>query len=549
MKESDLPLLVGAGEAAFERRDWTAAYQSLSRAGADGVLDAEGWDLLGEAAWWLGEIDDALTAWERAYDCHLGDRRRRSAALSAMYVAYHSIERGDVAKGSGWVSRMTRLLDDEPEGSEHGYPLYFRLFELSSDGNIDGAMTLAARMQELGHRFDDPNLVAVGLMGEGRMLIKQGHVEDGMPLLDEAMLAALSDQLHPVWTGAIYCHLMDVCHELSELRRAGEWTHAAATWCEDLPPNALYRGICRVHRAQVLRRQGAWEQAEEEADRACRDVAHLHPGTVAEGHYELGEIRRLRGDLDGAESSYRRAHELGRDPQPGLALLRMMQDQVDVAATSIASALEARRGDPLGRAQLLAGQCEIALASGDVDTARAAATELGQTAQEYQSSGLEAAARQADGAVWVHDGKVQEAVGTLRSACRLWQEMDAQYSAARTRLLLSKAHRELGDDDGARLELDAAENTFRRLGATPALAELEELQGKSSLPAGLTDRQGEVLELVATGASNSEIGTSLFISKRTVDRHVSDIFTKLGVSSRTEATAWAFEHGLVPRRG
>jgi DNA-binding NarL/FixJ family response regulator len=342
---------------------------------------------------------------------------------------------------------------------------------------------------------------------------------------------------------------MDACRELGEVRRAVEWTDAAERWCEKLPDAGLYRGICRVHRAQVLQLQGAWDQAEREATHACADVVRLHLGTVAAGHYEIGEIRRLRGDLAGAEEAFRRAHELGHDAQPGLALVRLARGQAGAAAASIRAALAARAGDQLGRAELCAAQVEIALAAGAADTARAASDELAATAAAYTSSGSTAAARQARGAMLLAAGNAKEALTTLRSACRLWQELDAKHRAAKTRVLLARAYQGLDDEDAAQLELDAACAVFERLGAALDIALVAELQGRSELPGGLTEREAEVLRLVATGRSNRDIAAALFISERTVHRHLSNIFAKLGVTSRTAATAYAFEHDLVPGNG
>lgn len=546
MGEAPEPLR--AARDAFRRHDWSGAFEHYRAAGEVLDLDADDAFALAESAWWWGEIDAALEAWEQAHDRYRRDGQARRAAMSAMFIAAHSMTRGDAAAGSGWMSRVHRLLSDEPEGPEHGYPIYFEIFGAMSAGDHDGAVAAAQRMQELGRRFDDPNLVAVSLLGEGRARIKLAQVSDGLPLLDESMLAALSGDLHPVWAGAIYCHLMDACRELGDLRRASEWTEAATRWCERLPDGALYRGICRVHRAQVLQAHGAWDQAEHEATRACADVVRLTPGTVAEGHYEIGEIRRLRGDLSGAEEAFRQAHELGRDPQPGLALVRLAQGRVDVAARAIHVAIEARPGDPLGRAQLRAAQIEVALAAGDDAIAQLATEELEMTASAYQSPGIEAAARQARGAVQLRSGETTEAVTTLRSACRIWQDLDAKHSAARTRVLLAETYRALGDEDAAQLELDAAGAVFARLGAALDVRLVDQLRGRSTLPGGLTEREAEVLRLVATGSRNRDIAAALFISEKTVHRHLTNIYAKLSVTSRSAATAYAFTSGLAPGR-
>jgi DNA-binding NarL/FixJ family response regulator len=546
---ADVAATLESAERAFARDDWPTAFTSFRAAGEAADLSADQWYSLAESAWWLGEIDVALDAWRRAHDDYVASGDLSRAAMSALFLACHSLERGDAAAGSGWMHRTRRLLDDAPEGAAHGYPIYFRIFAEMAAGDLDAAMSSADEMGKIGRRFDDPNLVALSLIGRGRALVKRGSVADGMAVLDDAMLEALSGRLHPVWAGAVYCHLMDACHELDELRRAGEWTHAASRWCEGIPDGGLYRGICRIHRAQVLHTTGSWREAEREAAQACEDMAHLHIGTIAEGHYEIGEIRRLRGDLTGAEDAFRRAHELGRDPQPGLALVRLARGQPDTAAASIRTALAVLGADPLPRARLCVAQVEIALTVGDIGTARAACTELEQTAATYQSSGLAAAARQVRGALLLREGAAAEAVAMLRAACRRWQDLDAKHHAASTRLLLAEAYRSLGDEDAAQLELNAADAVFQQLGAEPGRRRAASLRGHGSLPGGMTDREIEVLRLVATGCTNRDVASMLFISERTVHRHLSNIFIKLGVSTRTAATAYAFEHGIASRSG
>jgi DNA-binding NarL/FixJ family response regulator len=547
---AELDEFIETARGAFERRDWRAARDAFHEARSRGDLAADDYFALAEAAWWVGEIDEALRAFEAAHRHYLDAGQPRRAAMAAMFLAAHASERGDSAIGSAWVGRMQRLLRDEPEGAEHGYPLYWDVFGAMGRGDLDGALAVARRMQDLGRRFTDPNLVAIGGLGEGRALIKQGRVEDGIALLDEAMLAALSDQLHPAWTGAIYCGLMDACHELVDIRRAGEWTNATAQWCDRLSDAVLYRGICRVHRAEVLQVHGAWADAEREALQASIDLEGVHVGTVAEAHYEVGELRRLRGDLAGAEDGFRRARELGRDPQPGLALVRLAQGKAHQAALSVRAALAERAGDRLGRVRLLAGLVEISLAGGEIEAARAAAAELRGTADSMQSSGLHALAEQAYGAVLLADGNAGEALRQLRAASRRWREINARYDDARTRLLLAQAYRALGDDDAATLELDAARATFDHLGAALDLRRTEQLRGTAPRPDGLTRREVEVLQLVATGKSNREVAADLYLSEKTVARHVANIFTKLGLSSRAAATAYAFEHYLVrPTRG
>jgi len=403
----------------------------------------------------------------------------------------------------------------------------------------------ARRLRELGRRHADPNLAAAGDLFEGRALVKAGRVAEGMALLDEAMLAVRSGALGPEWAGNIYCHLMTAFTELADVRRAAEWTDATSRWLETLPAAVLFTGICRVHHSQVLQRRGAWAQAEREAALVCADLADLQVAGAAEGHYQVGEIRRLRGDLDGAEAAYREAHRLGRDPQPGLALLRLASGRTAAAAASVRTALAAVVHDRLARARLCAAQVEIALAAGQPEVAARACDELERTASTYGSSGLEAAALQARGAALLAVGRAEAALPTLRAACRRWQELDAPHDAARVRVALAGAYRALGDGDAAALELDAAEAVFQRLGAAPDAVRVRALRARPALPGGLTEREAEVLALVAAGRSNREIAEALVLSSKTVARHLSNIFAKLGVASRTQAAAYAFEHGLA----
>jgi DNA-binding NarL/FixJ family response regulator len=540
-----------AARDAHRRRDWAAAREGFAAARAAGELAAADLDALGDAAWWLGELEEASAVMEAAYRRHLDEGRPGPAAMAAMGIGVNAFLRGDGVVGAGWVGRAQRLLADQPEGVEHGYLLYLELEGALGGGEDAGAVIgMARRLRELGRVHADPNLVAAGDLFEGRALVKRGRMAEGLALLDGAMLAVRSGELRPEYAGNIYCHLMATFAELADVRRAAEWTEATSRWLASLPAAVLFTGICRVHRSQVLQRTGAWAQAEREAAQVCLDLAELQVSGAAEGHYQVGELRRLRGDLAGAEAAYRQAHRLGRDPQPGLALLRLAQGRAPAAAASVRAALAAVVHDRLARARLCAAQVEIALAAAQPEVAARACEELERTASTYGSSGLEAAALQARGAVLLAGGRVEAALPTLRAACQRWQELDAPYDAARVRLALAEAYRALGDGDAAALELDAAEATFERLGAAPDAATVRALRGRPALPGGLTEREAQVLALVAAGRSNREIAEALVLSSKTVARHLSNIFAKLGVASRTQAAAYAFEHGLAtPSRG
>ncbi|WP_162453557.1 helix-turn-helix transcriptional regulator [Phytoactinopolyspora mesophila] len=540
--------MIESAREAFHSHDWIGAYEAFTAAREQGPLSAQDCHALAESAWWLGKIDECLDGFEEAHRRYMDAGQPLPATRSAFYLALHALERGESARGSGWLTRVRRTLADVPDSAEHGYLLYFDMFAAMGEGDLDTATAHATRMDELARRCDDPNLAALSVVGRGRALVKRGQVRDGLALLDDAMLAAVSQRLDPLWAGSIYCHLMDACQELMDLRRAAEWTQAATQRFDDLPQANILPGICRVHRAQVLQVQGDWDRAEHEASRACVDMLHVHVATAAEGHYEVGEIRRLRGDLAGAEQSFKRAHQLGRDPQPGLALLRLSEGRIDMATGSIRVALAAEATDRLKRARLCAAQVEITLAAGDVETARTATAELENIARIYDSAGLDASARNARGLVSLAEGEPGQALSSLRVALLSWQELDARYDAARTRLLLAEAYRALGDEGAAHLELEAARDAFNRLGAPMDVPFTTETGSGSALPGGLTNREVEVLRLVATGRSNKEIAAELVLSERTVHRHLSNILGKLGVSSRAGATGFAYDHGLVGRR-
>ena len=528
---------------AFARRDWQSAYEGF-RAAAD--LAAEDHDALAESAHWLGRTDVVVASYREAHRLHLRAGAGRPAALSAFNLALYLRIGGDGAQADAWQARALRLLEGEDEGPEHGYSLYLETARLMGV-DLDAARDAARRMQDVGRRFQDDTLVALGMFFEGRALVKQARVPEGLSLLDEAMLAALSDELKPMWTGAIYCGLLDACHELADIRRAEEWTAATRRWCSPLPAASLYPGICRVHWAEVLQARGAWDEAEAEALRACEDLAGIDVFAVADGYYEVAEVRRRRGEIAAAEDAYARAHEHGRDPQPGLALLRLAQGNTDAAAASIAAALTGFDGSRLERVPLLAAQVRIALAAGDVDLAGDAACRLSEIARSFDTRGIQACAHQCEGAVALARGQSVAALAALRSALVTWQELDAPYEAARTRVLLADAYQALGDGDAAARERAAARACFDRLGAVAEARALDRVATPGR--GGLSPREHEVLALVARGLSNRAIAGSLHLSEKTVARHLSNIFTKLGVSSRSAATAHAYEHGIVTAPG
>jgi DNA-binding CsgD family transcriptional regulator len=536
-----------AAREAYRRCDWQAARDGFAAAASEGDLSADDAFAFADAAWWLGKVDESLAAGEQAYRRYLEGDRPERAAMAAIHIAVDLLLRGDEVVGSGWIQRAQRLLADRQDSPEHGYLTYLLEVEAALGGPaFDAVWTSATRVADLGRRHGDANLVALGTLGQGRALVKQARTDEGLPLLDEAMLAVLAEDLSPEWAGNIYCHLMSACHELGDVRRAVAWTQATTSWLETLPAAVLFTGICRVHRSQVFQATGGWDEAELEAAKVCEDLEHIHVASAAEAHYQVGELRRLRGDLAGAETAYEEARARGRDPHPGLALLQLAQGRVEVAVAAITTAV-ASVEDPLARIRLRAAQVEIALAAGRPGLAEGACAEVADLAGRYRSDGFVALQRTTQGACLLARGEAEAALPSLRSACRSWRGLGMPYEAARTRVLAARACEALGDLDGARRELDAAAAAFDRLGAAGDAATVASLRGRAASPDGLTPRELDVLAEVASGSTNRDIARRLFISEKTVARHLSNIFAKLGCSSRTAAAAYAYEHGLGSR--
>lgn len=531
---------------AFRRRQWDEA-RELFR--ACGQVDLSAGDLASWAvcAWWLGLVDESVERGEAAFRAYLAAGGQREAAGQAIGIAVNHFLRGEEAPGSGWLGRAAALLADDPECTEAGYLRYLTEVESALAGpDPDSVIASARGVADLGRRLGDPNLMAAGAVGEGRVLVKQGRTAEGLALLDRALVAVQANELAADWAGNIYCHMIAACHELADVRRAKQWTESLERWLCELPAAVVFTGVCRLHRSQIMHVLGDWDRAEQDAVAVCGALEHIYCATAADGHYLLGELHRLRGRHVEAESAYHRAHRLGRDPQPGLALLRSTQGQFDSAVAAIRAALIAEPNDRLTRALLCAAQVEIALAAGDGATATRASAELTDTATEFGSPGLRAVAERAAGAILLADGNATAALPLLREACRRWVELAAPYECARTRVLLAATYHELGDAESADREQVAAGEVFTVLGVGldgPALATRAR---DRSLPGGLTDREAEVLGCLANGGSNKQIAAALAISDKTVQRHLSNIFTKLGLTSRTAAAAYAFEHGLVP---
>ena len=536
------------GREAYARRTWMDACTSLSHVDEAAPLGAEDLELLATSAYMLGRDDDYLSYLERAHHAYLDAGEAMRAVRCGFWVGVNLALRGEMARATGWFGRAQRLLGRERRDCvERGYLLLPGVLQRAATADYEGAYATAADAAEIGERFGDRDLFALAVHEQGRALVRQGRVEEGLGLLDEAMVAVIAGELSPIVTGLVYCSVIDGCQEVYELRRAQEWTAALTEWCEQQPDMVAFTGRCLVHRAEMLELHGAWRDALEEARRArqrCEQVKNQ--AAAAQAFYLQGEVHRLRGEFSAAEEAYREASRYGCEPQPGLALLRLAQGNDDAAAGAIRRVM-GESTEPLKRARLLPACVEIMLAVGDPQETHSACRELEEIAEGYESRMLGAMAAHAQGAVDLTEGDARAALVALRRAWQVWQELEVPYEAARVRVLLGLACRALGDEDTAALELEAARGVFAQLGAASDLAHVDSLTRRtpSTYAHGLTPRELEVLRLVAAGETNQAIATELFISEKTAARHVSNIFAKLGLSTRAAATAYAYQHGLV----
>lgn len=531
---------------ALARQDWGGARDAAATAVATSTdVEADLADMAADAAWWLGRLEDCIASRESAYRLYdeLGQSRR--AGQCAVWLYEHHLFRARPAAAGGWLRRARRALEGDVECVEYG-ALRLREAETAHGcGELDAALAGADAVIALGRRLRSPELEAEALQTKGRVLIDTGEMASGMAHLDEAMLFAVEGRLGPYSTGKIYCSLISACEELGDVDRAAEWTDATTDWSQQ-HPLAIFPGICRVHRAVVLKRRGSLAEAEREAARACDELAGSHLGVTAAAYTEVGDILRRLGELDRAETAFGQAQELCGQPCGGLALLRLAQGRV-ATAVSIATGCLRNSSGPLARASLLPIMAQVAIAADDTAAATDAVNELDEIVTAFPMPMLKAALLSARGRLELAAGDVERARDTLRSAVEAWQAIGVPYEVATAQTLLGKALRDAGEPAGAKASFETAAKLFDHIGAHLDARLLGDDTPPTPHPAGLTEREVEVLRLIASGMTNGDIAAALYLSVKTVSRHLSNIFTKIGVNSRAGATAFAFEHDLVTR--
>jgi DNA-binding CsgD family transcriptional regulator len=536
---------LAVAQSALGRHEWQAAFDAGEGVPAETPeLDAERADLVADAAWWLGRLDDCIAARERAYRLfdELGNQRRAGGCAVWLYENYAL--KASPAMAGAWLRRAHRALADDPDCVEYGAMLLRDAEAAHGGGDLDRAHALAAHAIALGRALRSPDLEAEALQTAGRILIDQGQITEGLGHLDEAMLFAVEGRLRPYSTGKVYCSLIGACEELGDYDRAAEWTEATTTWARQ-HPFAIFPGICRIHRAAVLKRRGDLAEAEQEAERACEELRTRHLPNSAAAYAEVGDIRRRLGQLDRAEEAFAEAQRLCGQPCGGLALLRLAQGRPDTALTIITGCLRNTK-NPLARSWLLPSFVHIAIAGGELAAARESLAELEGIVATFPVRALRAGVLLTRGRIELAEGHAVEACETLRQALDEWLALQVPYEIATTHTLLGQAQSQSGDASGATESFAAATKLFDQIGAELDVRRLKETE--PPLPAGLTTREVEVLRLIAAGMTNNEIAAALYLSVKTVSRHLSNIFTKIGVTSRTAATAFAFEHQLVETR-
>lgn len=533
----------------MSRNAWVDACRLLREADGAAALQPVDLEQLGIAAFLIGDEAASVDAFRRAHTAYLTLADFTAAARCAFWQAFPLIERPDQqAAANGWLVRLGKLLDDCPAVcAERAFWLCATGHQKIRRGEVEAGASMLAEAVRMGVACNAPDAVALARQAEGRVLLQQQRVAEGLDAFDEVMVSLSCGEVGPMIAGVVYCSVIGACHEVFDLGRAREWTGALTEWCAKRPDLVPFRSACMVRRSELLQMQGAWAESIDEAERACSRTNQAFSAFEAgPAHLQRAELHRLRGEFAEAEAAYERASQAGRAPQPGRALLHLARGEKAEALTDVKRALAETR-NPRLRVDVLRACVTIAIAADSLDDARVAESELTLLCTQRPAPYLEAATAVAKGAVQLASGDAGAALTCLRAGAMAWHDLEAPYESARARALMGDAYWQRGDKDGARLEWDAAQEIFERLGAAP---DVEAIAARlaSPLPSStdaLTGREVEVLRLVAAGLSNRTIGSKLDISEKTVARHISNIFTKLDLSSRSAATAYAYEHKLV----
>ena len=539
---------VQAARDAYDRGAWADATELFLRADAESGLGIDDLETLVWAAGISAHDREMLMAIERVYGHHAAAGDHEQCARAAFWCGLRNIQIGEVGLGTGWLQRAARHVEQTPPDCvQRGYLMLSRMFMLRGKGAYDAVLEIADHAIAIGEQGEEPDLVALAGSMKGGILFRLGRIDEGYGPIDEAMLLANGRRLSPVVNGIVYCEAVAACCRVQEMTRAREWTAILTDWCRRNPQARAFNGLCQMHRAEVLQLEGHWSEAFAEAERAGQDLAGTSEQTaMATAAYRRAEILRLRGALEKADAEYRLAGEIGIDPQPGLALLRLAQGRHEEAAAAIRGAL-ASASDLSRKAALLPAAVEIGVACDDLDLAERFGGDLAAIAAVFGTEILARVADQAQGALAMARGRHGDAIAALTRARRYWTGFGAPYLAARLRLDIARAYAALGDRDSAERELAGAGKVFRDLGATPDLARIAALRGdsKAAGPDRLTARERQVLALVADGSTNREIAAALGLSPKTVNRHIENIFAKLGVSSRVAAVAKALKASSI----
>jgi class 3 adenylate cyclase len=458
--------MVEVARDALGKRAWPEAFEAFAAADTTEPLEPEDLEGMAKAGWWTGRPNESIEARERAYAAYVerGDKARAAFVALTLRREYTAKLQSSVAQG--WLTRAETLLDGEPESTAHGYLAVAHAQLAWGRGELDHAISHVERAIEIAGRFDDRDLPAWTDMYKGMILVDMGRVEEGWLLMEAVSAAAVGGELGGYTTGGIFCNTISMCRDLADYGRATEWADAAKRWCERQAITG-FPGVCRVHRAEVMRLVGAWTEAEREVRQACDELREFSPLHAGAAFHELGEVRLRVGDFSGAEEAFAQAHEMGEDPQPGRSLLLLAEGKVDSAVASIRRSLDDLTWERLARGRLLPAQALMARETGDVVTARSAADELASIAEEYGTAALRASAEGARGIVRLLEADAEGAVRSFRRACQLWREVDAPYETSKTSLLLAEAYLEAGDEAAASMEIRSARSTFERLGAAP----------------------------------------------------------------------------------